>query len=109
MSEISRTALFGKLAPVAYKGIESATLFCKMRGNPYVELSHWMHQLLQQSDTDLHRIIKHFQLDPAHLARDLTAALDRLPRRASSVSGLAGRGAGAGGRGGGGGGVGVAR
>jgi len=89
MSEISRTALFGKLAPVAYKGIESATLFCKMRGNPYVELSHWMHQLLQQSDTDLHRIIKHFQLDPAHLARDLTAALDRLPRGASSVSDLA--------------------
>jgi type VI secretion system protein VasG len=89
MSEISRTALFGKLAPVAYKGIESATLFCKMRGNPYVELSHWIHQLLQQSDTDLHRIIKHFGLDPAPLARDLTAALDRLPRGASSVSDLA--------------------
>jgi type VI secretion system protein VasG len=89
MSEISRTALFGKLAPVAYKGIESATLFCKMRGNPYVELSHWMHQLLQQSDTDLLRIIKHFQLDSAHIARDLTAALDRLPRGASSVSDLA--------------------
>ena len=89
MSEISRTALFGKLAPVAYKAIESATLFCKMRGNPYVELSHWIHQLLQHSDTDLQRIIKHFGLDPAPLARDLTAALDRLPRGASSVSDLA--------------------
>jgi type VI secretion system protein VasG len=89
MSEISRTALFGKLAPVAYRAIESATLFCKMRGNPYVEVSHWIHQLLQQSDTDLHRIIKHFALDPAHLARDLTASLDRLPRGASSVSDLA--------------------
>jgi type VI secretion system protein VasG len=89
MSEISRTALFGKLGTVAYKAIESATLFCKMRGNPYVELSHWIHQLLQQSDTDLGRIIKHYQLDPAPLARDLTAALDRLPRGASSVSDLA--------------------
>jgi type VI secretion system protein VasG len=89
MSEISRTALFGKLGPIAYRAIESATLFCKMRGNPYVELTHWIHQLLQQSDTDLHRIIKHFGLDPAHLARDLTASLDRLPRGASSVSDLA--------------------
>jgi type VI secretion system protein VasG len=89
MSEISRTALFGRLGPIAYRAIESATLFCKMRGNPYVELTHWIHQLLQQSDTDLHRIIKHFGLDPAHLARDLTASLDRLPRGASSVSDLA--------------------
>jgi type VI secretion system protein VasG len=89
MSEISRTALFGKLGPVAYRAIESATLFCKMRGNPYVELTHWLHQLLQQSDTDLHRILKHYALDPAPLARDLTAALDRLPRGASAVSDLA--------------------
>jgi type VI secretion system protein VasG len=89
MSEISRTALFGKLNPVAYRAIESATLFCKMRGNPYVELSHWIHQLLQQADTDLHRIIKHYGVDAAPLARDLTAALDRLPRGASSVSDLA--------------------
>ena len=89
MSEISRTALFGKLGPVAYRAIESATLFCKMRGNPYVELTHWIHQLLQQSDTDLHRILKHYAVDAAPLARDLTAALDRLPRGASSVSDLA--------------------
>jgi len=89
MSEISRTALFGKLGPVAYRAIESATLFCKMRGNPYVELTHWLHQMLQQSDTDLHRILKHYALDAAPLARDLTASLDRLPRGASAVSDLA--------------------
>ena len=41
MSEISRAALFGKLNALAYKAIESATVFCKMRGNPYVELEHW--------------------------------------------------------------------
>jgi type VI secretion system protein VasG len=88
MSEISRTALFGKLNPLAYRAIESATLFCKMRGNPYVELSHWIHQMLQQPDTDLHRILKHYGVDAAPLARDLTIALDRLPRGATSVSDL---------------------
>ncbi|MES2297925.1 MAG: type VI secretion system ATPase TssH [Pseudomonadota bacterium] len=88
MAEISRVALFGKLNSLCYRAIESSTVFCKLRGNPYVELVHWMHQILQLQDSDLHRIIKHFELDPAGLARDLTAALDRLPRGASSVTDL---------------------
>ena len=46
MTEISRTALFGKLNPIAYRAIEGATVFCKLRGNPYVELVHWLHQIL---------------------------------------------------------------
>jgi len=41
MTDISRVALFGKLNSLGYKAIESATVFCKMRGNPYVELVHW--------------------------------------------------------------------
>ena len=44
--EIPRASLFGKLNPLAYKAIEGATVFCKMRGNPYVELVHWLHQIL---------------------------------------------------------------
>ncbi|MBV9749933.1 MAG: type VI secretion system ATPase TssH [Acetobacteraceae bacterium] len=86
MTEISRAALFGKLNPVAYKAIESATVFCKLRGNPYVELVHWLHQILQLQDSDLHRITRHFELDPSRLAADVTAALDRLPRGATSIS-----------------------
>ena len=39
MSEISRVALFGKLNSLGYKAIEGATVFCKLRGNPYVELA----------------------------------------------------------------------
>ena len=88
MGEISRTALFGKLDTLAYKAIESATVFCKMRGNPYVELVHWLHQILQQQDSDLHRIVRHFELDAARIAQDLTASLDKLPRGASSVTDL---------------------
>ncbi|WP_372363604.1 type VI secretion system ATPase TssH [Xanthomonas sp. NCPPB 3583] len=88
MAEISRSALFGKLNPLAYRGIESATVFCKLRGNPYVELVHWLHQLLQLQDSDLHRIIKHFQLNPSTLARDVTSALDALPRGSTAVTDL---------------------
>ena len=88
MGEISRAALFGKLNSVAYKAIEAATVFCKLRGNPYVELAHWFHQLLQLQDSDLHRIIRQFNVEPARLARDLTEALDRLPRGSTSITDL---------------------
>jgi type VI secretion system protein VasG len=88
MSEISRAALFGKLNSLAYKAIEGATVFCKLRGNPYVELVHWIQQILQTPDSDLHRIVRHFELDPSRVAKDVTEALDRLPRGASSISDL---------------------
>ncbi|HSI49055.1 MAG TPA: type VI secretion system ATPase TssH [Ideonella sp.] len=88
MTEISRVALFGKLNPLAYKAIEGATVFCKLRGNPFVELQHWLYQILNTPDSDLHRIAKHHGLDASQLAADLTASLDRLPRGASSVTDL---------------------
>jgi type VI secretion system protein VasG len=88
MAEISRTALFGKLNKLAYRGIESATVFCKLRGNPYVELVHWIHQILQLQDSDLHHIVKQFNINPSNLARDVTEALDRLPRGSTSLTDL---------------------
>ena len=88
MAEISRTSLFGKLNSLGYKSIEGATIFCKLRGNPYVELIHWLHQILKLPDSDLHRIIKHFGIDPSRLAADMTAELDRLPRGSTSISDL---------------------
>ena len=88
MGEISRIALFGKLNSLTYKAIESATVFCKLRGNPYVELEHWLQQILSGQDSDLHRIARHFELDASRLAKDMTDALDRLPRGATSISDL---------------------
>ena len=88
MSEISRVALFGKLNSLAYKAIEAATVFCKLRGNPYVELVHWFHQILQLPDSDLHQIVRQSGIDPARLAKDLTEALDRLPRGSTSITDL---------------------
>ena len=80
MAEINRVTLFGKLNAPTYKTIEGATVFCKLRGNPYVELEHWIAQLLQSNDTDWHRVIKHAQLDMSVLAevhdrRELDRAL----------------------------------
>jgi len=86
MAQISRSALFGRLNATALKAIETATSFCKMRGNPYVELVHWLHVMLQDPRNDLSAIRTRFKLDDATLARDLVAALDALPRGATAVS-----------------------
>ena len=86
MAEIKRTALFGRLGQLAYKAMESATVLCKMRGNPYVELVHWIQQVLQVPDSDLHRIIKYAGLEPSRIAADVTASLDKLPRGATAIS-----------------------
>ena len=88
MTEISRVALFGKLNKLGYQAVESATVFCKMRGNPYVELVHWLHQILNGQDNDMLRIVKHYELDPGRIATEMTRALDALPRGASTISDL---------------------
>lgn len=89
MTEISRASLFGRLNPTALKAIETATSFCKMRGNPYVELIHWLHVLLQDPQNDLAAIRTAFGLNDTQLARDVVAALDALPRGASAISDFA--------------------
>ena len=86
MPEISRAALFGRLNPTALKGLETATSFCKMRGNPYVELAHWLHVLIQDGGNDLASVRRRFNIDDAKLARDVVAALDSLPRGATAIS-----------------------
>ncbi|MGE3109490.1 MAG: type VI secretion system ATPase TssH [Phycisphaerales bacterium] len=84
MAGISNAKLFGKLNSVGYKSAEGATVFCKLRGNPTVEVQHFITQILQLQDTDLHKIIRHFGIDPARLTADLTASLEKLQRGSSS-------------------------
>ena len=58
-----------------------------MRGNPYVEVVHWLQSNPGSSqDSDLHRIVRHYDLDIGAISSPrLTRALDALPRGASSA------------------------
>lgn len=82
----SRQSLFGKLDTTLFRSIESATTLCKLKGNPYVELVHWMVQLWQQEQSDLRQIVRHFQLDIQLMEKGMEQALLRLPTGASSIS-----------------------
>lgn len=83
---ILRRVLFGKLNQRMFGSLESATAFCKLRGNPYVEVAHWLHQLLNQSDGDLPRILRHTGADSEVIALHLREALASLPGGAGSIS-----------------------
>lgn len=88
MSNISRVSLFAKLNPVAFKSVEGATVLCKLRGNPYVQLVHWVAQILQQDDSDWHHILRHFELDASAVLADVQRALERQPGGAQGISDL---------------------
>src|SRR5262245_32008487 len=89
MAEISRATLFGKLNPIMFKAAEGAVTFCKLRGNPHVELVHWLFQIINLPDSDMHRILRHFEVDSARLVRDFQTMLERLPRGASTIEDFA--------------------
>lgn len=86
MSKLKRIQLFSKLDEKAYKSIESATILCKTRGNPYIELTHWVNQIFLSENTDWHEALRFFALDEGKLSKHMIAAMDALPRGASSIS-----------------------
>lgn len=85
MAEISRSALFGRLSGIAYKALESAHAYCRIRENPYVELSHWLHQILQMQGSDLAQILDGFDIPIAKIKQELNDTLETLPRGSTSV------------------------
>jgi type VI secretion system protein VasG len=80
MAKISRAAIFSKLNKTCYQSIQAAYNFCKLRQNPNVEIGHWIHQILELQDSDLHHIVRFFDLDLARLSADMIASMDTYPK-----------------------------
>ena len=84
--EISRRTLFGKLNPLLSETLERGTDLCRLKGNPEVELVHWLNVLLMQPDSDLQCVLRFFAVDHAQLETDILLTLGRLPAGSASVS-----------------------
>jgi type VI secretion system protein VasG len=85
MTGINREAVFSKLNPLAYRALESAYQFARTRGDAYVELHHWLKQILMLPDSDLTRIVRAFGIDHARLAADMDKALEQIRRGGTSL------------------------
>src|SRR5262245_57095670 len=78
MANLNLQALVGKLNPACRRGLEGAAGLCLSRTNYNVELEHWLLKLLEPSDTDLPRILQHYEIDKSRVSRELTRSLDSL-------------------------------
>ena len=80
-----RKELVGKLDPTCQRAFKAAADAAKLRGNPYVELAHWIEQLVLSERSDVQLILAEAGAEAGRLAGDMTRALDKLPRGATAI------------------------
>ena len=75
---IDLKGLIGKLDDTSRNALESAAGFCLARTHYDVEIEHYLTKLLDVTDSDFSRILKHFGVNRSRLSTDLTRGVDRL-------------------------------
>src|SRR6185312_245333 len=75
---VNLKSLIGKLNTQTRSALEGAAGLCLSRTHYDVEIEHYLQKLLESDDSDLARIISHFEIDRSRLAKDLTRSLDSL-------------------------------
>ncbi|WP_322418163.1 type VI secretion system ATPase TssH [Mesorhizobium huakuii] len=80
-----RKELVAKLNPTGVRAFKAAADTAKLRGNPYVELVHFVQQLVLSERSDVQMIVADAGLDASRLTADMTRAIDKLPYGATSV------------------------
>ena len=78
MAALKLKELIGKLNDPCRQSLEGAAGLCLSRTNYNIEIEHWLLKLLEQSDTDLAALLKHYRVNTSRLTADLTKQLDRL-------------------------------
>ena len=82
---MKRKELVGKLNETCLRAFSAAAQSAKSRGNPYVELAHFIEALSRTERTDFDILCQSAGVDGARLEGDIQRSLDRLPHGASAV------------------------
>ncbi|MFN7183091.1 MAG: type VI secretion system ATPase TssH [Thermomonas haemolytica] len=69
-------ALIARLNPTVRGAMEGAAGLCLSRGQYEVEIEHLLAKLLEVENSDLRRILRHFEIVPDALERELGKAMD---------------------------------
>jgi type VI secretion system protein VasG len=90
VASINPRPLIEKLNPLCRRTlVEGAIALCMQRSNYNVEIEHWLAKLLEQSNTDVSRILKHYDVNPSKLNKEVTQSLDLLKRGNAKPPGFA--------------------
>jgi len=88
---VNLKSLVGRLNDVTRGALEGAAGLCLSRTNYDVEVEHILAKILEQNDTDLHKIAAHYEINVDRLNKDVTTALDKLKTGNSRTPGLSDR------------------
>ncbi len=77
---VNLKSLIGKLNDATRNSLEAAAGLCVSRTNYNIEVEHYLLKLLDDTDGDLVRILRHFGVDPTRLQQEVTRSLDKLKR-----------------------------
>ncbi len=75
---INLKALIGRMNDTARGALEAAAGLCLSRTNYDVDVEHFLMKMVEAPDTDISRILRHFEIDSTRLTKDITRALDQL-------------------------------
>jgi type VI secretion system protein VasG len=78
MAGVAPKSLAGKLNALCRRALEGAAGLCLSRSNYHVEIEHWLVKLLESSQSDFVRLLRHYDIDSSRVQRELTRALDGL-------------------------------
>ena len=73
---VNLRGLIGRLNPVCRSGMEGAAGLCLSRGHYDVEIEHLLLKLLEVENSDLRRILRHFEVSLERVERELGKVLD---------------------------------
>jgi type VI secretion system protein VasG len=73
-------SLIAKLNPLAKRALETAAALCVAQTNYNVEVEHFLTKFLDLPSTDLAPILRYYSVDSGELLRQLTTAIEKLPR-----------------------------
>ena len=80
-----RKELVDRLNSTCKLAFKAAGDTARLRGNPYVELAHFIEQLVLSDRSDVQLILREAGVDPGRIAADMTRALDKLPYGSTSI------------------------
>ena len=75
---VNLKSLIGKLNNTGRQALEGAAGLCVTRTHYDIDIEHLLLKLVEAENTDIQKILRHYEVDQARLTRDLTRALDRL-------------------------------
>ena len=78
MASVNPRSLTNKLNQVCRRALEGAAGLCLSRTNYNIEVEHWLLKLLEPANTDVARILRHYDVDPSRLNQELMRTLDGL-------------------------------